>query len=149
MTVGETFGPYLYEVTEMLVDGYRRAVGDQAIERIDGESVAPTTLLTFPVLQLTSTRWRQRPGGVHAAQTFETLAPIRVPCVLSITGQLTEMYLRRGRRYSVVEASVRDDRGVEVARARTVGLYPGEDLGDADVTVNPIAAQQVVAEVAG
>ena len=69
--------------------------------------------------------------------------------MLSITGQLTEMYLRRGRRYSVVEASVRDDRGVEVARARTVGLYPGEDLGDADVTVNPIAAQQVVAEVAG
>ncbi len=128
MVVGETFGPFEYVISKQLVTDYRTAIGDFEIDHIDGEEVAPLTLLTFPVLQLTSTRWQPRPGSVHASQTFESLAPIRVPSVLTVTGQLTEMYLRRGRRYSVIEATVLNEDGTVVARGRTVGLYPNEEL---------------------
>ena len=89
MVVGERFGPFEYVVSEQLVADYRAAIGDFEIERIDGKEIAPMTLLTFPILQLTSTRWQPRPGGVHAGQTFESLAPIRVPSVLTVNGLLT------------------------------------------------------------
>ena len=126
MTVGETFGPFRYEVTPDLVERYRAVIGDREVETVDGEPVAPPTLLTFPVLQLVDDAYEPRPGGIHAQQDFDFLAPLRVDVVLTVTGVLTTMQLKRGRRYFTVESSVVDDRGTEVARARTVGLYPDD-----------------------
>lgn len=126
MTVGERFGPFRYEVSEDLVRRYRLAVDDHELEVVDGEPVAPPALLTFPALQLIEDSYAPRPGGIHAQQDFEFLAPIRVGAVLTLTGVLSMMQLKRGRRYFTVESVAVDDRGVEVARSRTVGLYPDD-----------------------
>ena len=131
LTVGEEFGPYRFEVGAELVAEYRAVTGDHEVVSVDGVAVAPPTILTFPVLQLVEDKYAPRPGGIHASQDFEFLAPVRVGAVLAVTGVLVEMALKRGRRYFTVASTVRDDRGVEVARGRMVGLYPDVDVAEA------------------
>lgn len=128
LTVGETFGPYRYEVSAGVVRQYRLAVGDREVEEVDGDAVAPPTILTFPFLQLIESRYVSRPGGIHAQQDFELLAPVRVGAVLTVSGVLTMMQLKRGCRYFTVEGSAIDERGVAVARSRTVGIYGHAEL---------------------
>ena len=53
---------------------------------------------------------------------------MRVGARLTVTGVLVEMSLKRGRRYFTVASTVVDDRGVEVARGRSVALYPDADV---------------------
>lgn len=128
LTVGEALGPYVYDVTPQVVAGLRDAVGDHELEQVDGQDVAPPALLTFPFLQLVETWYAPRPGTVHASQEFELLAPLRVGAQLTVTGVLTAMYLRRGRRFFQVEAVAVDDRAVEVARSVTLVVYPEVDV---------------------
>lgn len=127
LVVGERFGPYRYDVTAEIVRRYRLAVGDHEIGEVDGAEVAPPTILTFPVLQLIDDKYVPRPGGIHAQQDIELFAPVRVGAMLTVASLLTAMQLKRGRRYFTVESSVVDERGVEVARARTTGLYPDDE----------------------
>jgi len=128
LTVGETFGPFRYDVTRERVEAYRAVTGDHEVELVDGEAVAPSTLLTFPMLLLVEDKYRPRPGGIHARQVIDLLAPLRVGAVLSVTGTLTEMRLKRGRRYFTVECVVVDERGATVARGETVGIHPDVDV---------------------
>ena len=128
LTVGEEFGPYRFEVGAELVAEYRDVIGDHEVTEADGVAVAPPTILTFPMLQLVEDKYAPRPGGVHASQDFELLAPVRVGAQLTVTGVLVEMSLKRGRRYFTVASTVVDDREVEVARGRTVVLYPDADV---------------------
>jgi hypothetical protein len=128
LTVGERFGPYRYEVTADIVGSYRQLLDDHEVIEVDGQPVAPPAILTFPVLQLIDDKYRARPGSIHAQQQFELLAPVRIGAVLTVTGVLTAMQLKRGRRYYTVESSAVDDRGIEVMRAQTVGLYPDSDV---------------------
>lgn len=128
LTVGEHLGPYRYVVDPDVVRGFREAIGDSELLELDGELLAPPALLTFPFLQLVETWYAPRPGTVHARQDFELLAPLRVGAELTVTGVLTSMHLRRGRRYYEVQASASDERGVEVARSTTLGVYPDVDV---------------------
>jgi acyl dehydratase len=132
LTVGEDFGPYTYEVSASRVRAYRDITGDHEIETVDGEPVAPPTILTFPVLLLMEQKYTPRPGGIHARQVFKLLAPVRVGTVLTVTGVLTEMRLKRGRKFFTVESILMDDRGITVCRAQTVGVYPDIDLPTED-----------------
>jgi len=65
LRVGETFGPYVYDVTPEIAKTYRDAMGDTEITALNGGSVIPPTLLTFPVLQMVDDKYIQRPGMVH------------------------------------------------------------------------------------
>lgn len=49
---GQQFGPYDYHVDQQVVASLRASVGDVALVLIDGEAVAPATILTVPFLQL-------------------------------------------------------------------------------------------------
>ena len=128
LTVGERLGPYHYACTPDVVARFRDAVDDHELEELDGVALAPPALLTFPFLQLVETWYAPRPGTVHARQEFTLLAPLRVGAELTVTGVLTSMHLRRGRRYYEVQASASDERGVEVARSTTLGIYPDVDV---------------------
>jgi hypothetical protein len=48
--------------------------------------------------------------------------------VLTCTGTINAMFLRRERRYYSVTSEAVDDRGVLVARSRTTAVYPPIDL---------------------
>jgi acyl dehydratase len=131
LRVGETFGPYRYEVRPDVVDAYRTAIGDEEIDTIDGETVAPAMLLTFPFLQMIEAKYEPPPGVIHAEQEFDLCAPVRVGAVLTCTGTLTAMFLRRDRRYYTVTSEAADERDVLVARSRTTAVYPEIDLRNA------------------
>lgn len=124
LMVGEEFGPFQYELPAELVNAYRRAVGDHELELVDGIAVAPPTILTFAFLHLIEHKYQPHPGGVHAEQEFAFMAPLRVGAVLTVTGVLTAMELRRGRGYFTLTASAEDDARTEVARARVTGVHP-------------------------
>lgn len=131
LRVGEKFGPYRYEVQPEIVDALRAAIGDDELTQVDGEAVAPAMLLTFPFLQLIEAKYEPPPGVIHAEQEFDLCAPVRVGAVLTCTGTLTAMFLRRDRRYYTVTSEAADDRGVLVARSRTTAVYPQIDLRNA------------------
>ncbi len=128
ITVGDTLGPYIYDVSAEVVRQFRDAVDDHELLHVSGEEVAPPALLTFPFLQLIETWRAPRSGTVHASQEFEFLAAVRVGARLTVTGVLVGMYLRRNRRLFQVDAKAVDERGVEVARSVTLGVYPDVDV---------------------
>jgi len=128
MRVGESFGPYRYVVRPEVAEALRDAVGDQELTQVDGEAVAPAMLLTFPFLQLIEAKYEPPPGVIHAGQEFDLCAPVRVGAVLTCTGTITEMSLRRDRRYFSVSSEAVDERGVLVARSRSTAVYPEIDL---------------------
>lgn len=57
---GQQFGPYGYHVDQQVVASLRASVGDDALVLIDGEAVAPATILTVPFLQLLEWRTSRR-----------------------------------------------------------------------------------------
>jgi len=136
LTVGEEFGPFRYEVSAERVAAYRSVTGDDSVEVVDGEAVAPPTILTFPMLLMVDYKYTPRPGCIHARQVFELLAPVRVGATLTVTGVLTEMRLKRGRKYFTVESTAADERGRTIARGETVGLYPSIDLREEAAVTN-------------
>jgi hypothetical protein len=112
LRVGETFGPYRYEVRTEVVDALRTAIGDEELTHVDGQPVAPSMLLTFPFLQLIESKYEPPPGVIHAEQEFDLLAPVRVGAVLTCTGMITGMWLRRERRFYSVASEAVDETGV-------------------------------------
>jgi acyl dehydratase len=128
LRVGESFGPYRYDVRADVVDALRAAIEDAEIEYDGGDPVAPAMLLTFPFLQMIEAKYEPPPGVIHAEQEFDLHAPVRVGAVLTCTGTITAMFLRRDRRYYSVTSEAVDDRGVLVARGRTTAVYPQLDL---------------------
>lgn len=128
LRVGETFGPYRYHVQPEVVAAFRDAIEDRELPTVDHEAVAPAMLLTFPFLQLIESKYEPPPGVIHAEQEFDLLAPVRVGAVLTCSGRLTAMFLRRERRYFCVSSSAVDERGLLVARSQTTAVYPDVDL---------------------
>src|SRR5206468_11591750 len=92
LQVGETFGPYRYEVRGDVVDALRAAIGDEELEYDDGERIAPAMLLTFPFLQMIEAKYEPPPGVIHAEQEFDLRAPVRVGSVLTCTGAITAKF---------------------------------------------------------
>ena len=131
LTVGETLGPYQWVAEAEDVAAFRAAVGDHELPAAEGEDVAPPAMLTFPFLQLLEQSRRPRPGTVHAQQEFHFLAPLRVGATLQLTGVLSGMWVKRGRRYFQIDAEAVDDRGRRVATSVTVAVYPDSDIAPA------------------
>jgi len=121
-------GPYRNARTADVVARYRDAVGDYELRELDARRTGPAGAADVPVpaarrdLVRPAARHRLRPPSVHAAR------PLRIGAELPVTGVLTSMHLRRGRRYYKVQATASDERGVEVARSTTLGIYPDIDV---------------------
>ncbi len=128
LRVGETFGPYRYDVTPEIARTYRSSLSDREVVFIDGVEVVPPTLLTFPVLQMVDDKYVQRPGMVHTQQDFDFLAPVAVGACLKTTGMLTHMFLRRGRRFLVIETTTENEAGSVVLTARMQLMHPADDV---------------------
>jgi hypothetical protein len=124
LTVGDQLSPFTFDVSEERVNAYREAVEDDTVPVVAGRSTAPPTILTIALINAIDSTWAPRPGGIHAKQRFHFRRPVHVGSRLTITGQLTAMYLRRHRRYLVVSLDVTDEENECVCSAETVGLYP-------------------------
>ena len=131
LRVGESFGPYKYDITPEIASRYRDALSDNEIQTLDSVAIVPPTLLTFPVLQMVDDKYFQRPGMVHTQQDYTFLAPVAVGEKLTTVGILTHMFLKRERRFLEIETSTRNERGQEVLTARMQLMHPPDSLPDA------------------
>jgi len=127
LEAGDALGEYRYELTPELVDRHLRATDQQPCA--EGR-YAPVSLLAADGVNLAEQSW-DISSSVHAAQSLSILARPRLGDTLCVRGEVSEKFVRKGRRYVISETSTRDASGVVVARGRTTGvLVYGE--GDAE-----------------
>lgn len=129
LTIGDRLRPFPFTVDGAMIAAYRDAVQDHSADG-SGERFAPPTLLSIPMLKAIDGTWAQRPGSVHAKQRFEFKRGVRADSSLTVHGRITQLYVRRGRRYIVVATEVVDGTATEVARGETVVLYPDAEAGE-------------------
>ena len=123
LTVGDRLRSFEFEVTRHTAVALRSAIADENGRASD---LAPSGLVTFPMLNAIDATWSQRPGTVHVRQRFAFRAPIPIGARLRVEGQLVRMELRRGRRYLLIDLEVFDGTGAAVATGETTVLYPEE-----------------------
>lgn len=116
-----------YEVTPFAAQLYRQRTGwpapNQALDR--EPPVPPTFLHVLKVVLLE----HACPDGagpesrMHYEFDVETFAPIQVGAILRASGTVTEVFIKRERRFMVLQIDVSDARtGVLVARCRDTSL---------------------------
>lgn len=122
--LGAELRPLRYPVTREVVDALSAALG-RPVASSAGQ-VLPPALLTFPMLQAIDNTWRPRPGLVHTSQEYRWTAAVHVGSTLTVTGLVSELRLRRGRRYFTIETAL-DEGGSPVATGTSTFLYPEGD----------------------
>jgi hypothetical protein len=112
VVVGKKFGPLPYRLTEEVVQRFRKVTlanhpwFDQKSPY--GYPIVPATLPAgddFPLI------WADLPTGVHAKHTMRLHRPMAVGDQVSATGIVSEKYVRRGKRYFVLQYWLHDDAG--------------------------------------
>jgi len=62
-------------------------------------------------------------AGIWAKSEHEFIKPMRLGSTITITGRISEKYIKRGRKYSVAEYETRDESGNLLLISRETGVY--------------------------
>jgi hypothetical protein len=122
------FEPYTFQVTSELNEQYLYAVQDyhpRYLEERDSGSpwVHPGLLLNQSNLTRSpSFGLKAGMAGVHAKEEVEFLNPARVGKQFRVTWKVVDEYEKRDKLYTVVEALIVDEDGIEIMRRRTHGV---------------------------
>ncbi len=124
----DTFEPYTFQVTPDLNEQYLYAVQDYHPRYLEETDSGPP--LVHPSLLLNQSNMTRSPSyalkagmaGVHAKEEVEFLNPGRVGKEFSVTWKVVEEYEKRDKLYTVVEALIVDQDGVEIMRRKTHGV---------------------------
>ncbi len=128
ISVGLPLGPLRYRVSPELVRANLAAVGQPvpACYEESGHLMIEPGLYVRHGIRLLRDRFRTA-GVIHARAEVNLQRPARAGQVLTVTGRVADKYVRRDRRYVVVESATRDEEGREVSRERnTLILRDGE-----------------------
>jgi hypothetical protein len=119
-TVGESFGPQRYELTERL---HRRFLDGVRNERPEHDAVVDPTVAGNFAIYLLGSRY---PGPViHSHQDLRFHAPVRVGDVVVATGALSLKEMRRGKAYVAIDCDfVREADDAAVWWARMTCVWP-------------------------
>lgn len=110
---GDVLGPVEYTLSPFVVREYCHAVElhHPCFQGRVGDLVMPPTLIHLDKLRL----YRHAcPGGtgptarIHFEYDVEVFAPVRVGDRLSVRGEITERYTKKGREYLVLEMELRN-----------------------------------------
>jgi acyl dehydratase len=89
----------------------------------DGERIAHSAILANDLLQLFTTVYApSQVVGLHTEEELRFYRPIRLGETVTLAGQYTEKYERRGQGYVVMDADARDADGLPVVRHRGVEI---------------------------
>lgn len=130
--VGMEFPSVTYELTQETVSKYAEAVEDDnplyrdeamAAQSEFGGLIAPPTIAAIFVLDAINRSAKRAPGGVHAKQEFEFLAPARPGDILTTTAKIIDKYLKKERRYTIFETETRNARGELVVRGKMTTIW--------------------------
>ena len=126
--MGQQFEAYEFQVTPDFNQQYLYAAEDYHPRYLEETNLGPP--LVHPSLLLNqsnltrSPSYRLPPGisAVHAKEEVEFLNPGKVGKTFKVTWKVIDAYEKRGKSYSVTEALVVDEDGLEIMRRRTHGL---------------------------
>ncbi len=110
LEVGEEFGPLQYRLTEDKMAAYRNSVEDA--------EAAFATVGVKDYSRLINSKYTGA-NFINAGHEAEYLNPPRPGKVLTVRGNLADKYIRRERKYVVMETHTTDEDGREIVRAKT------------------------------
>lgn len=135
IVVGYEFPSVQYEITKDQVMKYVEAVGDSNPLYIDeeyakrrskyGGLIAPPTIAALvTTLRVVLGDVRIPPGTTHAGQYFKFIKPIKPGDRLVVEIKITDKYVKREKKFVVIESTVKNVTGEALVLARTTGIWP-------------------------
>ena len=124
--IGQRFS-YDLDLTPDLVAEYTRGVDDET-EWYRGDSpfggpVAPPFMLSHLLAKVTSNHFASTSGRVHTRSDTRVLAPVRVGQRIRMEGEVTDKFVKRGRRYFRLNCRAYDEAGTELIREDRESLF--------------------------
>ncbi|MCL4367625.1 MAG: MaoC family dehydratase N-terminal domain-containing protein [Actinobacteria bacterium] len=122
LIVGQELGPMYYDITERKVKEYCYAVDDwdPACFPPKPGSITPALLMSNDCLHIIWSKYSKGGGsGLHAKQDFEILNPVRVGKKITITGKVSDKYIKRDKKWMQTWAEVVDEDGLPIIRGTT------------------------------
>jgi 3-hydroxybutyryl-CoA dehydratase len=131
--IGTEFPPYEYRITDVTVKRYAEAVQDHqplfsdaayAIREGYQGIVAPPTTAAIYATRAHKQEKKLPPGGIHAKQMFRFLKPAYPGDLLISKAKVVDKYIKKERKYVVIEVETKNQRGEIVVISRSTGIWP-------------------------
>ena len=119
--IGEELGSYEYELTQEMIDLYRKAVDDP-------DAVFPTIAVKHDATSL-ALAYDDQTGSINAGNEIDLHNPPIPGKKIRVTGRIHDKYVRRDKPYLVIEATATDEDGRLIERMRTYQIKKPEELG--------------------
>lgn len=123
---GEVLGPVEYTITEEMVDMHLKAVDnrDPLFNELqpDGRRLVPPCFSVRDFIYLLLQREALSMSGIQTEQESEYFTPGYVGQRVVCRGKVVDQYIKRGRKYNVIEYWIDDLNGQPVAKHRLTGI---------------------------
>ena len=122
--VGEELGPVEHPLSKETVQEFANAVDDRCrwytCESPFGPAIAPPTFVCGDYVRLIESTYDSAgPGWLHAKQESQFRNPAAVGTIIRVEGRIVDKYIRRGRKYIVLDYICASKEGLEVSRHRS------------------------------
>ncbi|HEX7023992.1 MAG TPA: hotdog fold domain-containing protein [Gemmatimonadales bacterium] len=114
LQVGDDLGSFRYLMTAEMIGNYRRVVENP-------QAAYPTVAGRHPA-RLVFNRYGRALRVPNAGQDCQYFNPPRPGKWITVSGRVADKYIRRGKRYLIVEATAVDEDGRLIETCRLVGL---------------------------
>lgn len=139
MRVGDDIGSLAYEVSEEAIDMFESATDNLGPLWLDGRRIAPPTLGATDYAMLLAARYGPLGSGSHTRQELHSVRPLRADEPVTVSGEVAELYQRRGRDYWLIEYTARaaDGEMIAVHRMTSYTDPPRDDPASAQRPSTP------------
>ncbi|MFH1351861.1 MAG: MaoC family dehydratase N-terminal domain-containing protein [Pseudomonadota bacterium] len=136
--IGMETPPFTFHMTEGIVTGYADAVEDPnpvyrdetaaRAEGFDGIVAPPATVGMYSkitnLLGACTPKMIPPPGAIHARQVYEFSGVVRAGDVITTTGKFIDKYIKKERKYVVIESIHKNQKGEKIARGEITAIWP-------------------------
>ncbi len=131
--VGTEFPPYVYSLNEETVKRYVEAIQDPHPLFHDEDhakregykgTLAPPTTAAIYATRAHKQKKKLPPGGIHAKQMFRFIKPVYPGDTLTSYAKVVDKYIKRERKYVVIEVQTKNQQGETVVISRSTGIWP-------------------------
>lgn len=122
--VGQELGPVEYPLRKQTAQEFADAVDDHChwytCGSPFGPAIAPPTFVCGDYVRLIESTYDSAGHGwLHAKQESQFRNPAVVGTIIRVKGRITDKYIRRGRKYIVLDYVCASKEGLEVSRHRS------------------------------